>query len=298
MRWAIKISAPPGREGDVWGDVYFAEDLALALRSRGHEVFVDRLGSATRPDNRPDDVILTLYGMNAPVVRDASLNLCWVISHPDWVKDDELEACDLLYAASHTWSKTTGRRLRRKVSTLLQATNAQRFQPLDPTRREGVVFVGKSRGIFRPIIRDAISAGVRPAIYGDGWDEFIDPHLVRSTFLSNDDVPGAYSRAAVVLNDHWEDMRREGFLSNRLFDAVAAGAPVVTDDVSGLRRVFGKTVRSYRTVDELSEAIAQVARCSPAMLRRAARRISRKHSFHARARKLEKDVNRLLRHRR
>ena len=33
----------------------------------------------------------------------------------------------------------------------------------------------------------------------------------------------------MVLNDHWEDMRAEGFLSNRLFDAVASGARVVTD---------------------------------------------------------------------
>lgn len=295
MRWAIKISAPPGPEGDVWGDVYFAEDLAIALRARGHEVFVDRLRQTVRPDRRPDDVILTLFGMNAPVINDDSLNICWVISHPDWVKDEDLKACDLLYAASPSWSKSTSHRLGRRVHTLLQATNPVRFRPADGIRHDGIVFVGKSRGIFRPIIRDAIEAGVRPTIYGDGWDGFIDTRLVRSTFLSNDDVPLAYSRADVVLNDHWEDMRREGFLSNRLFDAVAAGAPVVTDDVSGLRRVFGKTVRSYRTVEELREALVQCASDSTARLSRAARRVSRDHSFDARVARVERDVRRLLR---
>ena len=43
-----------------------------------------------------------------------------------------------------------------------------------------------------------------------------------------------------MLADHWDDMREHGFISNRIYDALACGAVVVSDDVAGLDGRFGR----------------------------------------------------------
>ena len=43
-----------------------------------------------------------------------------------------------------------------------------------------------------------------------------------------------YRNARVVLNDHWPDMRDKGFVSNRIFDVLACGVPLISDSVVGV----------------------------------------------------------------
>jgi hypothetical protein len=73
--------------------------------------------------------------------------------------------------------------------------------------------------------------------------------------MPNRDLPLAYARAEAVLNDHWPDMARLGFLSNRLFDAVASGARVVSDDAVGLTEVFGDRVAVWHEGEDLRDAL-------------------------------------------
>jgi spore maturation protein CgeB len=90
----------------------------------------------------------------------------------------------------------------------------------------------------------------------------------------------------VVLSDHWDDMRRHGFFSNRLFDAAACGARVVSDDVPGADDLFEGLVRVYRSPEELVELVRDHRRMFPDDAARAeiGRRLGRRHSFEARAR--------------
>ena len=74
---------------------------------------------------------------------------------------------------------------------------------------------------------------------------------MRARLLANDELPEHYRAAGVVLNDHWDDMRAEGFYSNRLFDAAASGARVVSDHIEGTERLFGGLVRTYRAPEDL-----------------------------------------------
>jgi len=93
----------------------------------------------------------------------------------------------------------------------------------------------------------------------------------------------------VVLNDHWDDMRAAGFLSNRLFDVVASTGRAVSDRVEGLTEVFGDAVRSFGTPDELHELLL----ADPGELfgdedsrAAAAADVLTHHTFDARARRL------------
>ena len=102
-------------------------------------------------------------------------------------------------------------------------------------------------------------------------------------------VPGAYARAGVVLNDHWADMRAGGFVSNRLFDAVACGARVLSDDLPGvdLDALFAGSVRTVAPDDVVAvrTLLADVGSSWPDDRTRAATaaRVREEHSFDARA---------------
>jgi spore maturation protein CgeB len=150
--------------------------------------------------------------------------------------------------------------------------------------------VGNSRRELRPVVRDALAADLPLAVYGDLWSGLVPDEVVRGRAIANDELAAAYRSAGVVLNDHHDDMRAEGFLSNRLFDAVASGARVITDEVAGLADVFGPGVQTYTDVDDLRRLATlpdpdavfgdDVAR------REAAERVRREHSFSARATRL------------
>jgi spore maturation protein CgeB len=85
-------------------------------------------------------------------------------------------------------------------------------------------------------------------------------------------------------------------LSNRLFDLAACGARVVSDDVPGLRDVFGDAFLTFRTPAELGAAVATHLSESPERreLREAlSDRVRRDHSFDARAQRLVEVIRRL-----
>ena len=291
LRWAIKIAAPSGDQGDKWGDVHFAADLAAALRRLGQHVSVDRRPAHDRSTAHLDDVVVSLRGLATPTLRPEQVNLLWVISHPDQVTPEEVRSYDVAFAASLTWSAAMTERAGVPVEPLLQATDPDRFHPdlAEPSTGPAALFVGNSRGVERPVVRDAIAAGVDLAVYGTRWADFIDQRYVRGAYLPNETVGAAYRSAGVVLNDHWPDMAAEGFISNRVFDAVAAGGRVLSDPVDGLEETFDGAARAYRTVDELRRWVGpERGTAFPAeqRLREISARVRREHSFDARAARL------------
>ena len=42
-------------------------------------------------------------------------------------------------------------------------------------------------------------------------------------------LESAYKLGKVVLCDHWEDMKKFGFVSNRIYDCLCIGQPILTD---------------------------------------------------------------------
>jgi len=291
LRWAIKTSATGDHWGDAWGDTYFAHSLAGALRGLGQEVVVDRSTSHYRESSAWDDVTLTLRGLTPFLPQPDAVNLLWIISHPELVTAHEVRSgYDTVYAAGGVWAERMSRQWGLPIVTLLQATDATRFHPdVTPAEGNGVLFVGRTRGIARPIVLDAVAAGADLQVHGDdGWENFIDPKFVKSSGLPNEQVPAAYAGADIVLNDHWREMADNGFLSNRLFDAAATGARIVSDHVPGMEAVFGDQVRTYSDVGGLRKLLDPSEGAWPveADLRASARRVVEKHSFDARARVL------------
>jgi GT2 family glycosyltransferase len=292
LRWAIKNAAPAGTGGERWGDTHFAASLAAALREHGQEVVVDRRPEWDRATGRHDDVVLVLRGLVRHDPSPEQVSLLWVISHPDDVGADEVQGYDRVLAAGAPWAERRSHAWGLRVEPLLQATDPERFHTDSGTPDAGdpVLFVGNSRRVLRPVVRDALAAGLPLAVYGDLWSGLVPDEVIRGRSVPNEQLAAAYRSAGVVLNDHHDDMRAEGFVSNRLFDAVASGARVITDPVPGLDELFGPSVQVYETPDDLKRLATlpdpDAVFGDDSARREIADRVRRDHSFSARASRL------------
>ncbi len=92
-------------------------------------------------------------------------------------------------------------------------------------------------------------------MYGANWEELIPKKYIKAEHISNNELRKAYSSCKILLNDHWDDMREKGFLSNRIFDGFAAGAFIISDNVWGAGDIFGDTLITYDYPDELNSLI-------------------------------------------
>lgn len=293
LRWAVKTAAPAGARGQAWGDTHFARGIADALERLGQYAAVDALPAAHRTTSAYDDVHLVLRGPERIDPPPRGTAVIWIISHPDQITTDELSRFSLRYAASLRWSSQSRARFGLDVSPLAQCTDTTRFVPYVGPRTDDLVFVGTARGIVRPAVVVPVDAGAPVRVYGPDWRGYIRASAIAATHLPNDELPRVYGSAGAVLNDHWPAMRREGFVSNRLYDVVAAGGRAISDEVEGIAETFGPAVRMFRSDDELREiSTSPLASIFPDddVLAEITARVRREHSFDARARTLLLDV--------
>ncbi|RYB95394.1 glycosyltransferase [Nocardioides oleivorans] len=299
LRWAVDIAAPAAQRGDRWGDTYFARSLAEALERRGQHVAIDRRDARERDSRDQDDVLLVLRGLDRVAPRPGLLNVEWIISHPDMITPEEVAAFDLVYAASTSWSEKVSREWGTPVETLLQCTDTRWFHPdrAEPDTGPALLFVGNSRGVYRYAVRSALAIGADLTLHGNDWTEFVERDQIASVGVANQEVGVLYASAGIVLNDHHLDMRRDSFASNRLFDAAACGARILSDRIDGLEEIFSGLAVPFDDEHELARLVQPPYDAFPDndARRRIATRIIAEHSFDKRAETLIDDaVRRLL----
>jgi hypothetical protein len=283
---AIRTATPDLSVAHEWGDHHFAVSLARAFERRGWHARVLMRDSPLR-EAETADVTLSLRGRQAYAPVPGRVNLMWVISHPDRLPDAECEGYDHVFVASDRYAATMARALRVPVSVLHQATDPAVFrEPVDRQVGRDCVFVGNSRLEWRTMVRWCVEQGLPLALWGGRWEGLVPPEMLRGQHVPNAELHRLYAAAAIVLNDHWETMRTAGFLSNRLFDASAVAAPLITDAVAGLSEVFGETIPIARDGAELAAQVKAILRDpAPALARaRAAQRlVLERHTFDHRA---------------
>ena len=291
LRIALTVAAPSMRVAPLWGDWHLAQALARGLRREGHSVHLQTADLADDPAGRSCDLHVVLRGLTPVARTPGQRHVLWLISHPESLDTEECDEADLVLVASERLAADLRSRTSTPVEVMLQATDARRFGPCppDPEHTHAVAVVAMTRRVFRPAVAYALATGLRPAIYGNGWREFVDPGLIVSEFIPNDELATVYSSIGVLLNDHWDTMRAWGIVSNRLFDALACGTPIVSDYLPELPELFGDAVSTYRDAEELRRAV-DIDLDDPIAARRRANEgreiVLAHHTFDHRARQL------------
>ena len=272
-RWAIAIGPRTRDDARSWGDTYFAIAVRRALVRRGRPTSVHVHGEWSAADGRAD-VVLHLFGARAPRPHPGPVSLLWVISHPERIDAASIAGYDHVLVASTPFAERLAARAPdAAVSPLHQATDPDRFRPTDGAAPSTeLLFVGSSRGWRRPMVDAAIASGHGLAVIGGGWTaDLVEPAAVRGTWIPNEELAGWYSAADIVLADHYGDMRELGFISNRVYDALACGTFVLSDDVAGLEAEFDGGAVGCATETEAIASIEQYLADPGARADRAAR---------------------------
>ena len=247
---------PDDESKKYWGDQHFAVGMKKEFEKLGYKANVlprDRWYDQSRAG-----YVIVLRGKN-PYYRPMGDNrkyIMWNISHPDDVTIDEYNSYDYVFFASQKMHDEFASKLHVSSGVAQQCVDdsAMVYEEGHDKQYE-LLFVGNSRHVFRPILKDLIPTEHKLTVYGRHWEKFPVQDYVVSDYMDNSKVGQAYHDAKILLNDHWDDMRENGIISNRIFDALAVGAFIISDDIPEIHELFGVNVVTYHGREDLKEKI-------------------------------------------
>ena len=178
----------------------------------------------------------------------------YFIYNTDAYLNNELEYFDLIA----TPAKAVWRQLRKRgyeADFIPQFTNPEKFtNKPDDELKSDLLFVG-SNWYERVSAKYAVDCGYDVAIYGLGWKNQIPDKYLKGTFIYNKDLNKYYSSAKIVLSDHAEDLAKMGLAINRLFDASAAGAFVISEYSPYIEEIFGDSIPMFKNKEEFKKLV-------------------------------------------
>ena len=299
LSFVVQMPVPNEKVQDTWGDYYFAQSLCRALERCGHKA---RTQVKDKWDHREDEreIDIALTGNIAYAPRPGNLTFVWLI-YNKFLRSpySALKKSDHVFVAGQPLLDSMTQSLGSdRCSLLPQAFDADLMAPpKEGAMREGAAFVGLARKYGRPIVAQAFECGASLRLWGAGWQDTPAAEFFQGDRLPQADLPSVYSEAEVVLNDHRNNMRTQGIPSNRIFDALACAAPVITDEVAWLPEDIAPFVYKVSNATEFGEAYAAVRHESEEIKekrRQFALEMRETHSFDQRARQIVDKAQSLL----
>ncbi len=299
----IKIPVSKPKRAQNWGDYHMAVMLKHQLEQEGCRVIIQIFPEWNNDDGMECDIAIVFRGLKRYEVKPHQINIMWNISHPDDVSIEEYEEYDKVFIASELWANQIAKKVAVPVETMLQCTDPSRFfEPSEAEKKkyyQQLLFVGNSRGVYRRILKDLLPTNRDLAVYGKNWKKIIPDKYIKSSYINNDQLYKYYGSAGILLNDHWDDMREKGFVSNRVFDGLASGAFIISDKVKNMGELE-KYIAVYDTRQELKECINYYFK-HPVECRKkyygGAEYIRKNHTFEDRAKQFLKSIHCLIKER-
>jgi len=254
----IKIPVTKWRRAHSWGDYHLAVLLKNELEKLGYFILIQILPEWENSTADKYDIVIVFRGLSRYKVKPQQINIMWNISHPNDISLDEYDEYDQVFIASSFWSKKIAQQINTPVKTMFQCTDIERFKKPNSAERQKynqpLLFVGNSRKIYRKILKDLLPSEYKLSVYGKDWKGIIPSKLVKAQYIENNELYKYYGSADILLNDHWDDMREKGFISNRIFDGLACGAFIISDKIRGMGEL-DNYIQTYETPEELHKHI-------------------------------------------
>lgn len=242
------------------GDVYVGLGLAKYLRRLGWGIVLwprERWTEET-PDGI-DTAIVMIESYVPGLVHPSTRVIAWIRNWTDaWAELPYLDTFDQLWCSSQLSAERMGGVFGGPIHLVPLATDDELFTPVEVERRGDVVTTANYWGADRALV-DALTevAEERPVTwFGRNVPDLELPqgieHLRRVDYFT---LPFVYSAWSYVIDDAITPAKRYGMQNSRLFDALACGATVFTNNSSGLDDLGLNETPTYEDPADLVEAL-------------------------------------------
>ena len=262
----LKISAASSWHN--WGDYILGQDLKDGLEQIGHSVTPYYIGNFYGDKNTDMDIYMHGFVPFNPPKEKNKINIMYLYYpletanmqkydnltnaiESDWYSlQTELWNFDLIAVASPSYLKEIEKFGIPTIYTS-QFTNPKKFfYEYDKDKAYDILFVGRP-GYERISAKWAIESGFDVALFGSGWQNKAPIEYFKGDYIDNEELHKYYASAKIVLNDTREDMKKAGFISNRIFDVTASRGFVISDYMPEIEQIYGDSIPMFKTKEEL-----------------------------------------------
>ena len=288
--------------GAVKGDAFTALEMAQAMESLGWKTkMLPRSGENWYDVGEETDVLVSLLEDYEPgEIRGGKpglLTVAWARNWFDrWAESPAMADYGLVLASGGTARRQLEARLGRDVILFPIAANAERFREESPEGEDSeayrcdICFTGNRfspREIEHELVPEELPWSV--AVWGDGWEGVQAFASCLRGHLPYEEIPKVYRGAKIVLDDATPSTKEAGSVNSRVFDALAAGCLVLTNNEIGAEETFGGLLPVFRNREELEALLKKYLEDDAARLEKAAelrRSVLENHTYAARAEQL------------
>lgn len=261
--WVIKAGFPNDENGKKFSEYAYARTMKKYLEMINKQVIVQAYEQWN--EDVSADVVVVLRGNRVyePDRRQKDcIYILWVLSHPDQITVEEYNSYDLICVGSikESFIESLKEKVYVPIETLLMCVDSELFHPgKDPygEKEYDWIFVGNSKWIKRKSVMWSLKHNVPLKIWGKDWGK-IDPEILKhvvSDHILNDDLPELYRNAKITVDDHYDDMSKNGFINTRILEALCCGLPVISDYSEVMPQMFGDSILYYTDEKSFVEQI-------------------------------------------
>jgi glycosyltransferase involved in cell wall biosynthesis len=282
-----------------WGDYHTARELGEAAEALGWRVsYVAHKGDSHKRIPPDADVAVVLTDRwDARLFGAQTVTCAWIRNWTErWLTRPWLDRYDVLLASSGRSTDLLAEATGRPVELFPLATNQRRFRPPPPRTERALDWVltanrwGEPRAIEPALESRSQDAG---SVYGLGWQEIRGVGKLARGPIEYEQLPAVYASAKVVLDDTAEPTLAYDAVNSRVFDALAAGALVLTNCEAGVRELFDEEFPTWSSAPEVDAQLDRLL-AGPAererLVRRYRRTVLQRHTYEDRARQLRRIV--------
>lgn len=266
----------PADATDV-GEHWLAKDLAEGLKQNGFEVENYYFSQDFYEDDFYNDAGNLLYMQfkyNRTGFEDEHKNRIIYLYFPTEIPDtakfkntrdtfryntdislnDELQYFDVIATPAKALIPAL-QKAGHKAVFVPQFTNPYKFKPeFDAEAASDLLFVG-SPWYERISVTYAVESGYDIDVYGLNWHGIIPDKHIKGNYINNNELNRYYSSAKIVLSDHPDDLAEMGLVINRLYDASAAGAFVISEYSPYIAEIFGDSIPMFKNKEEFKTLV-------------------------------------------
>lgn len=241
------------------GDYFTALEIARSMSAR-HNFECVFLDSKSWYDLKDFDVVIAMVdGFRPSLIQSARTDLVlivWVRNWFDrWINAPEMGEFDAIWVSSQKAHDAFSAKFGRPVELVRIATDLDRFEAGQFTSayKCDYCFTGSHFGSWRDII-GCFAPDELPydfGLFGHGWDEveWLKPYWRGGMPYSA--MPDIYASTRIVLDDANHTTLLWGGVNSRVFDAIAAGALVMTNSRAASDDAFDGLLPVYTSRESL-----------------------------------------------